>query len=661
MRNFYLLENLFDDVPKDEHGAPLATCWLEDFYEATKNAPALAVDTETTGLRPFHGDRVFAVVISDGDSAWYWDCRGRPLPVLIRAVLERKDLILYGHNIKFDAHQFFATFGVELDCILHDTAIGARVEFNDHLTYDLGSCLKRIGLAKDDRVMAYVKEHKLKTVEAIPHKKTEREILHFDRVPTWLMFVYACDDARGTFKLAIYQLQKIQAVDALLPETATAMDGVVAVERSLSRVVIAMERGGVLVDRAYCQKAIEALSDTISDRRKAFREATGVDFTDSWQKLSKVFPGEKLKWGRTEKGNPSFSSDILETFEHPAAKLVVALRNEKSRVDFFATFLSEADQLGYVHPSFNSGGTATRRFSSSGPNFQNLTNDEDAPPETWSPRKALIPPPEHVIASFDYKQQEYALMLDYAGEMEVIRQVINGADIHQATADMVGITRRSAKTMNFMLLYGGGLAKIVISLFKASVDFETLQAICFIYLYEMSKHDEYKKHCELVRDLPQDVIDYNLVELRKARDLRNLYFSKLPKVEKFIDAVITAGEQRGYVHNWAGMRYWCNRRYSYVLPNRIIQGGGAEIGKRAMVATAALLRGTRSRLFLPVHDELDFYLHRSDLHLHGEIKRLMEIQYPHRHLPMRVDVTHSWENLGDLQDGPPTESKLVSA
>ncbi len=659
MINFYLVGAKHDYRPLDEDGTPLATCTLEEFYEAVKNAPALALDTETQGLRPFHGDRVFAISFSDGVSAWYWDCRGRALPAELQ-LLFLQARVWYGHNIKFDAHHLHASFGVELGGTLHDTAIGARIEFNDHLTYDLGSCLKRIGLAKDDRVMAYVKEHKLKSKEAIPHKKGERELLHFDRVPTWLMFLYACDDARGCFRLAIKQLQRIQAVDALLPESPTGMS-VVELERNLSRVVIAMERGGVLVDRGYCQQAIEALSDTISDRRKAFREATGVDFTDSWQKLSKVFTGEQLKWGKTEKGNPSFSSDILETFEHPAAKLVVDLRNEKSRVDFFATFLSEADSSGYVHPSFNSGGTATRRFSSSGPNFQNLTNDEDAPPETWSPRRALIAPDECCIVSMDYVQQEYFLLLDMAGEMDLIEQVKNGKDLHLATAELMSVTRKQAKTLNFLQLYGGGVAKLCAALYKPSVDLETLTAICFIYLYEMDKHEDYKKHLELVRPLEQGVIDYNMGELVKAKNIRELYFSKLPKVKALINKVIEVGEARGYVHNFAGQRYWCNKRHSYVLPNRIIQGGGADIGKRAMVAVAERLKGTRSRLFLPVHDELDFYIHRNDLELCGEIKRLMEIQYPHRHLPMRVDVSHSWKNLGDLESGGPIDARAIGA
>lgn len=647
------------ECPEELAGTDIAPCTLNEFYEAVSNKKALSLDSETLGLRPFHGDTMFAITISDGVFAWYFECGGGTLPAGLVEMFLDPSRLWHGQNIKFDCHHLEQSFGVRIAGTLHCTAIGARIEHNDHLSYSLDACLKRIGLEKHDTVKAYIKEHKLKTVEPIPHKKIGRDNLHFEKVPRPIMVPYACQDARGTFLLAEDQIKKIKAMDVLLPTAPPAWQ-VVELERKLMPCVIAMERGGVRIDLPYCERAIEALSATMEKDKNLFQEVTGAPLKDSWQALSKVFAEEKLRWGRTEKGNPSFSSDILETFESPAAAALLRIRNAKSRVDFFATFLSEADRFGYVHPSFNSGGTATRRFSSSGPNFQNLTNDDEATSELWSPRKAIIPPEDCLILSADYKQQEYVILLDYSGQMDVIEQVKNGADIHQATADMVGVTRRYAKTLNFMLLYGGGVAKLCMALFKPTVDFETLQAICFLHLYQMDRHDDVKKHRELVANLPSSVIEENMAELVKARDLREIYFSKLPMVKKFINTVVETGEMRGYIYNWFGMRYRCNRRYSYTLPNRIIQGGGAEIGKLAMVGTSNLLATTRSRLFLPVHDELDFYLHRSELHLAGEIKRIMEGVYPAKHLPMRVDLCHSWKSLGELEDGAPVESREAS-
>lgn len=659
MQSYHLVREL-SDFPQEELGTICAPMLLEDFYEEVKNIPALAFDFETTGLRPFHGSRAFSLALSDGVSSWYWDRRGRDLPDELQKLFLDPAKTFISHNAKYDSHILHESFGIDIAGVVYCSAIGARIAFNDHPSYGLGECLKRIGLSKDDGVMAYIKEHGLTTKEEIPFKKEGRKLMFFDRVPLRLLQEYACRDAWGAFKLYEHQLKRIREIDALLPDSPKA-ESIVKLEQDLGPCVVKMERGGVRVDLKYCQEAIEFLSGTMEEKKKSFLEITGNEFTDSWQKLSKVFAGEQLKWGRTEKGNPSFSSDILETFEHPAAKLVVGLRNEKSRIDFFATFLAEADSSGFVHPSFNSGGTATRRFSSSGPNFQNLTNDEDAPPETWSPRRALIPPEDCCILSLDYSQQEYMMALDYAGELEIIEQVRNGADIHQATAEMMGVTRRYAKTLNFMLLYGGGVAKLCMALFKPTVDEETLQAICFIHLYQMNKHDDYKRHLELVRPLTQDVIDQNLVELKKAQDLRELYFSKLPRMKAFIEKVTEIGHTRGYVHSWAGMRFWCNPRYAYTMPNRIIQGGGADVGKQAMVKCDRILSGTKSRLFLPVHDELDFYLHRQDLNRGSDLVHAMESVYKGRHLTLKVGVSHSWKNLGDLEDGGPLDARAIGA
>ena len=60
----------------------------------------------------------------------------------------------------------------------------------------------------------------------------------------------------------------------------------------------------------------------------------------------------------------------------------------------------------------------------------------------------------------DYDQQEYRMMVDLAGEHQLIKKIHDGMDVHTATGEMMGVDRRTAKTINFMLLYGGGHEKL---------------------------------------------------------------------------------------------------------------------------------------------------------------------------------------------------------
>lgn len=558
---------------------------------------------------PFHGDRVFAVVLSNGEDAWYFanDPLAPELSPILRKLFSEPDRTWEGHNIRFDLHSIFATFGAEIAGDVYDTMTGARLEYNDHITYGLDACAERIGLKKSNAVEEYISEHALWEWQTIPGKKVRRKNKFFHKVPREIMVPYACQDALVAYKLARHQRESIGKIDALLPEAPRLAD-VLHQEAKILKVVTKIERKGLKVDVPYCERAIEFYRGEASRYEKNFNSETGEAYKASSKLFEKIFGDEREKWAFTEKGNPSFESDVLQGFSHPAAKSVLGLRNAKSRLDFFSGFLFYADREGFVHPSLNPAGTATGRFSSSEPNFQNLTNDEENAQEQFPTRRAIIPPSsEHLIFSFDYKQQEYALMLDYAGELEIIEQVKNGADVHQATADLMGVSRKYAKTLNFMLLYGGGALKLA------------------------------------------DALGLSESE---AKALKALYFAKLPKVEAFINRVISVGRTRGYVYNWCGRRYFCEREFAYKMPNRVIQGGGADIIKRAMVRCDQYLEGKTSRLALTVHDEADFYVSRRDNIEQTvlEIKKIMCEAYPARYLPLTVDVQFSAKSLGDLEE-----------
>lgn len=590
------------------------------FLTNVRHKRALSLDTETTGLLPYHGDKVFAVIVSDGEDAYYWDTRSGTFPVGLVEVFLDEGRVWYLHNAPFDLHSLHSTFGQVPRGKIHDTAVGARVEYNDHFgakPYSLDSCAARIGKAKSDEVKKYVDAHKLKTLIPVRGKKEPYEKLHFDQVPHDIMFEYACKDALVTYDVASSQIKEMIRVGKLLPKVPSPWE-VMTTERSLAPVIFSMESAGVKVDLDFCEQALAFYQDEQKRLAAQFGEITGKAYKASPLLFQEVFSDEKSLWEYTEKGNPSFKSDVLEYFESPAAKTVMAIRNAKSRTDFVAGFIFFADKNGFVHPSFKSGGTATLRFSSSEPNFQNLTNDEDSPDEKFPIRRAIIPYAQDIcIVSIDFDQQEYRMMLEYAGEMPMIERVLAGIDVHQATADLVGIPRRAAKTLNFGLLYGMGVGKLAKAL-KISYD--------------------------------------------EAKELKRLYFSKLPMVKKFIEQVTEVAERRGYVYNWAGMRYWCpNKDFAYGMPNRVIQGGGASIMKQSMVSISNYLQQEKaaSRMMLTIHDELDFYMARGEFHHLEKIKKIMETTYPSKLLPLTVSINHSWRSLGDLSDGSPQE-KLAS-
>jgi DNA polymerase-1 len=116
------------------------------------------------------------------------------------------------------------------------------------------------------------------------------------------------------------------------------------------------------------------------------------------------------------------------------------------------TLIDYADVDARIHASFNQTGTATGRFSSSGPNLQNIPRSTDDP-ELPSIREAFRARDGWKILDIDYSQIELRLMAHFSRDPNMLRIYSEGGDIHQMTADACGCSRQHAKGINFGLLY----------------------------------------------------------------------------------------------------------------------------------------------------------------------------------------------------------------
>ena len=596
-----------------------------------KAAPALALDTETTGLRPYHGDRLFSVILAiSREESFYFNFQayvGVPaefvlLPEHLSAL---RDLFCdpektwYAHNAKFDL-AMLAQEGIEISGIVHCTQAIERVVFNDHLPghYDLEHCGERIGFAKDPAVEAFIEEHKLWSYTP-PEKPGSREKTpHYDRVPFEIIVPYGERDAQVCFTLAKTQEKTLEGISHDTPTDLPAISKILWNERRLTKTVFKMEKVGVKIDRPYCIRAAAFEADRAQKAIEAFKRETGREFKASGQLFAEVFASEKELWSYTENNNPSFDSDSLAKFKNPAAAHILSYRDAKSKSDFYRGFLWHADREDVVHPTYNPAGAATGRFSSSSPNFQNLTSEESAEElsQEFVVRRALIPRPGFFFLMPDYDQMEYRMMFDYAcvlcgQETELVRKIKNeGLDPHQATADLVTslgrmtLTRKVAKNGNFAELYGSGL--------------DTLAA----------------------------TIGGTRTE---AQALKSALQEAAPEVRNLVNIVSNTARKRGFVRNWAGRRcYLKDANYAYKMTNYLIQGGCADVNKFALNALDDYLQDKKSRLVMTIHDENPLEVHESERDtVPKRVKELMEGIYPWRYLPLTCGMEWSDKSLGD--------------
>jgi DNA polymerase I-like protein with 3'-5' exonuclease and polymerase domains len=597
----------------------------------------LGLDTETTGLGA--DDRIFSLIIAVENESFYFNFQeygDGSCPA--NCVLKRSDVysrlggvfrdprrIWYIQNAKFDL-RMLAADGVGLEGTIHCTYAVERILKNNLFgadAYRLSGLAKRRGWEKDEAVDQFIKKHKLITKVKMPGKKKEYERYHFDRVPFTIVAPYGEKDGHLHRSIGLAQISEFNALneDSRYPS----MRNVLTNEIRLTKTCYRMEHRGIKIDKPLTAKALEYELSQIHKAEKEFISLTGESFIDSNKPLALVFDKLGCAYPKTDKGNPSFAADVLESMKNPVADIVNKIRyHDKRAGTYYSSFLFFADRSDIIHPDTRQAGTETGRFSYRDPNLQNLSKEDEAEDQTipFHIRECFVPRQNHFFYSIDYQQMEYRMMLDYAGEHRIIKQVLEGADIHQAIADQVGILRKHAKTLNFAILYGAGLEKIAHMLG---------------------------------------------ITVREARELRLTYFGGLPRVERFIYDVRKAGEARGFVFNWYGRR--CNiaqRDWAYVLPNHLIQGGCADVVKVAMNRIDDMLIDKKSptHMLLQVHDELLIEPPFGDERIIEAVRDIMENVYEAKNgMRLTTSIEHSLKSWGYRHKikGTPYEQKELTA
>ena len=108
-----------------------------------------------------------------------------------------------------------------------------------------------------------------------------------------------------------------------------------------------------------------------------------------------------------------------------------------------------------LHPSFNQHMTVTGRLSSSRPNFQNMPRGDKFPVKRVI--KSRFDNGE--ILEVDFSQLEFRTAVFLAQDKQGMKDIQDGVDVHQYTADVIGCSRQDAKAHTFKPLYGGMMGK----------------------------------------------------------------------------------------------------------------------------------------------------------------------------------------------------------
>jgi DNA polymerase-1 len=299
---------------------------------------------------------------------------------------------------------------------------------------------------------------------------------------------YAIRDADVTFELWEHWKAK----------TTEAHDRAAQLLDDMTLGVIEMEEAGMLLDRRAHLDLVtrwEQIRDDLAAQVRALISEDEVPNLNSNPQFSdffaRIFPDRVLAvWPKTEKTNQlEISGDALAKMAglFPGTPVEAALdalsryrKISKYLSSFGNTMIDAAARApdGRVRARFNVGAARTNRFSSSGPNLQQMPRDKmlfaDDQDQTRV-RKSFIAPAGSLLVSYDYSAIEMRVLALLSGDDQLLEDVVFG-DVHSEVAAVIaghkidkktpeGKTARSkAKGVSFGIIYGSAAAGLSITM-----------------------------------------------------------------------------------------------------------------------------------------------------------------------------------------------------
>lgn len=578
---------------------------LAQWCDRAREKGVLAIDTETTSLTPVKADLVgISLAIDIGEAAYIplghnkggqGDLLATPsesddVPQLsyavafkhLKAILEDDSIIKVGHNMKYD-WQMLAQHDIKMHPV-DDTMLMSYVLDGTEFSNAMDELSLRLF---DHKPIAYK--------DIVGSGKNQ---VTFDKVDIMSALDYAAEDADIT--LRFYETFKPR----LFAERKKAVYELI--ERPMIRTIADMEMQGIKVDPKTLQGLSRDFSLKIDELEGQIYDLAGTSFNiGSPKQIGEIlFDQMGLKGAKkTKSGTWSTSVDVLEKLAAEGHEIVDKIlywrQLSKLRSTYTEALQNEINpKTGRVHTSFSLAATSTGRLASSEPNLQNI------PIRTEDGRKirtAFIAEEGCKLLSVDYSQVELRLVAHIADIPALKKAFQEGKDIHAITAsevfdvpleDMTSELRRSAKAINFGIIYG-------------------------ISAFGLSKQ----------LDCP----------VGEAKRYIERYFARFPQLLEYMDNMKEEARAKGFVETLYGRkcvisgaqdsnqarRAFADRQ----AINAPIQGTAADIMKLAMTRMPAALKdaGLNAKMLLQVHDELIFEVKEAEVEdASALIRKVME-------------------------------------
>jgi DNA polymerase-1 len=392
-----------------------------------------------------------------------------------------------------------------------------------------------------------------------------------------------------------------------------------------------MERQGFTIDKEYVTYSFHKMRWYIRQRRQDLKDWTGQDITVNQNAALLRF------FKMTDLNINSTGAEVLSRVhkDYPDYKyqnvvdLVLELRTLEK---WFSTYLMRFLNKDKIHTQINQVGAASLRMSSDFQQFPKAGITTPEGEELFNPRRAVkVPDTADAIVYLDYSQIELRVQALYT-------ILVGQPDLHLCRAYMpykcrsdVGLFefdytkadhRKHWNTGEWVQLEDmkpwvptdvhGATTKAAFNITEEHPDYHALR-----YLGKrVNFAKNYGAQRGKIAEMFPDYDDATITAIDQG------YYKAFPGIKHYQQYCYDLANIQPYATNLFGVRYWNVSGHNLI--NMLIQGSSATLLKEKIVEMHKLLQGKKSKMLMPIHDEVQFIMYEDEFYLIPQLKAIME-------------------------------------
>lgn len=573
----------------------------------------VAFDTETTGLNPWAGAKIFLLGLEDEYGTILFAEPGTKEWLKAKSILEDPKIEKIAWNAKFDIKMLHA-HNINIQGKIHDAMLMTYMNNEYEKNLKLKDCaLRHLNMQPDE-------ENELKKELKRLKKENPNKEINYSHVPRKIMRKYLEGDLDRTMKMFWLMEHIITGPQRRVYE----------IERKVICNIVKMEEWGINIDKPYIKQKIKEFKLRIVKLDKKLIDIAGCNFNPASRKdmtlilESLGIDSEHRNKDGTMKLDVKCVDNIKDT---EFMSTFIEQKNLNKLISTYFNPFLEFEVNNIIHPSFwpfgqEKSGIKTGRFSCTDPNFQNVPEGGDRGSNAEMNnnkglvRRSIIPRPGYVFLFGDFMQIEFVIFGCNTGDETILSKLRAGIDFHIATAhllygkncfdgknkDQIKAIRSKAKELNFALIYGLG-----------------------------------------IKSLAQKL----KVTLGEAYKIKQKYFTAIPAAKRYLFQCQVDLVRDGYVQDQFGRRYHVPKEKCYIAANALCQGPAALVMKNTINKVYDALVGLDAHPFITVHDDLGIEVKKNQVYKVAEILSKTMEDKENFTVPLKVSIDIAEKSWAD--------------